>query len=314
MSAYFGSNSKKNTCVVCKPTPDMDSPAIPLYHKHHSTAFFYKQMLAKKKMADCPTCLELHPPANLGRVRLLSTSSTLHDVQFTETFPSELSKVMTELELAPGDFHIDMDSIPGGRLHDLSYSWLINYSKQPLPCDVYVVAGLNDVKHFTADEIMTQLKVWRSMIMEHSSKNSHEHPSSFAVSPILRAPRFYWHPANPFSPPLGYINYKGLLDDVNVQIHDFNVANGVPKAVTLHSMGDRSVRGKQMTKWSSWREFYRNVPPGKEILPRSTNDVSPFDNKEYHDCLHLTDPLRVKCYMKILKYFHHNTRRNETPA
>ena len=214
---------------------------------------------------------------------------------------------MTELDLAPGGFHIDMDSILGGRIHDFSYSWLINYSTQPLPCDVYVVAGLNDVKHLPAEEIIERFQRWRTIVMEHSTRNNHEHPSSFAVSPILRAPRFYWHDSNPFAPPMGYINYKGLIDDVNILIHDLNIANNVPKTVTLHSMGDRSVRGKQMTKWTSWREFHRNIPPGREILPRSANDVSPVDNKDYHDCLHLTDPVRVKCFMKILKYFHHNT-------
>ena len=146
------------------------------------------------------------------------------------------------------------------------------------------------------------------MVMEHSAKNNHEHPSTFAVSPILNAPRYYWHPSNPFSPPLGYVNYKGLVDDVNDRIHHFNIANNVPKAVTLHTMGDRCVRGKSMTKWSSWREFHREVPAGREILPRAANDILPGDNKDY--CLHLTDPIRVKCFMKIVKYFHHNTKLN----
>ena len=178
MPPYFGSTTKKYTCVVCKPPPELDilDPAMDLqttlaipapaegaiFHKHHSTSFFFKQMQAKNKMADCPTCLEIHTPSNSGRIRLLSTSSTLHDVQFTETFPSELNKVMSDLGMAPGSFHINVDSIPGGRLHDLSYSWFISYSQQPLPCDVYVAAGLNDVKHLTADQIMERLESWKS--------------------------------------------------------------------------------------------------------------------------------------------------------
>ena len=308
MAAYFGSNSKNQICVVCKPRHSSEFPIIPIYHKHHSTAFFFEKMLSKNKMADCPTCMEIHPPANHGRIRILSTSSTLHNAQFTETFPSELDKTMTELGLSHGSFHIDVDSIPGGRIHNLSYSWLINYSKQPLPCDVFVVAGLNDIKDQTADEIMDRLERWRTLVSEHSFKNNHEFPSTFAVSPILNAPKYYWHPSNPFSPPLGYTNYKAMMDEVNERIYRFNIANNVPKAVTLHTMGDRRVRGKSMTKWSSWREFHREVPAGQEILPRSIADISPLDNKAYHDCLHLTDPLRVKCYMKILKYFYHNTK------
>ena len=294
MAPYYGSTSKRYSCVVCRPPPELESfdlamnlqttPAIPalpggaIFHKHHSTSFFFKQMQVRNKMADCPTCLETHPPVNYGRIRLLSTSSTLHDVQFTETFPNELNEVMSELGLAPGSFHINIDSIPGGRIHNLSYSWFIGYSQQSLPCDVYVAAGLNDVKHLTADQFMERLESWKNMVMDHSVKNQHMHPSTFAVSPILWAPRYYWHPSNPFSPPLGFVNYKSRIYNVNERIHSFNNANDSPKAVALHTMGDRCVRGKSITKWTSWREYHREVPVGREILPRSTNDISLMDN------------------------------------
>ena len=134
MPAYFGSNSKNYICVVCKPPAEMGIPVMPIYHKHHSTSFFFRQMQSRKKLADCPTCLEIHPPVNTSRIRLLSTSSTLHDMQFSDSFPMELDKTMKDLGLAPGDLHINMDSIPGGKIQDLSYSWLISYSLQPLPC------------------------------------------------------------------------------------------------------------------------------------------------------------------------------------
>ena len=97
------------------------------------------------------------------------------------------------------------------------------------------------------------------------------------------------------------------MDDVNERIHNFNIANNSPKAVTLHTMGDRRVRGKSMTQWTSWREYHRVIPAARKILPRASEDIAPLDNKDYHDCLHLTDPLRVKCYMKVKKYFFHNT-------
>ena len=86
-----------------------------------------------------------------------------------------------------------------------------------------------------------------------------------------------------------------------------DISYNVPNAVTLHTMGDRRVRGKSMTKWTNWREYHREAPANQGILPRSSIDTPPCDNKAYHDCLHLTDPLRVNCLMKVVKYFYHNT-------
>ena len=161
MAPYLLGTSRKNVkCYVCRP----------LDQRHrHANSKFYRERCGKLGIpAPCTTCLDPdHPPLDDGRIKLVSTSSTLHHVQYCETFEAEMMKTVEELGAA---FHVDFDMISGGRLDDLMWSWKKSYWDQPLAQDIAVVAGLNDVGRMSVDDYMEKLEEWRALVMEHSAK------------------------------------------------------------------------------------------------------------------------------------------------
>ena len=281
MSYLMGINDKVSNCYVCAPAA--------VKHRHCSTRYYYTRCYNLGREAECFTCLDPdHPPQFKGRLKLLSTSSTLHHVHEARTYESELMKTVEEMGAA---FHIDVDQIAGGRIDDLRKSWYRQYWNEPLPIDIAVVCGLNDIPHLTADQFMFKLQHWRDLVAEHSVRHQHETPNTFAFSTPLRAPKYYWHPANRFPPPQGYINYKDKIDELIIRIDRFNSDGGVEGMVRLHMEGDRKVDGEWEHMWKQWREYH----------------VEPGQIREHHEFLHLTDEKRVKCFMKIIKYFFHQT-------
>ena len=117
--------------------------------------------------------------------------------------------------------------------------------------DTAVVCGLNDIPRLSTDEFMDKLKQWRDMVAEHSARHAHEIPNTIAFSTPLRAPRYYWHPANRFPPPPGYVNYKAKIDELIDRIDKFNKSNGAAGMVKLHTEGDRKVNGQWEPQWMS---------------------------------------------------------------
>ena len=156
---------------------------------------------------------------------------------------------------------------------------------------------------------MDQLRTWRDVLSKHSEENGHPSPSTIAVSPVLHAPQFYWHPLNKIKPHFGYINYKAKMDELEVEILQFNRENNTSGMVHLQTMGDRGLPGLgSITRWSLWREYNWDPRGGVLDNPASVTDPTlPRDNRRYTSCLHLTDPLRVNSYFKVLKYFYKDT-------
>ena len=220
----------------------------------------------------------------------------LHHVHEAPTFESELMKTTEKLGAS---FHIDQDAICGGKIDDLRCSWYRQYYNQPLPVDTVVLCGLNDIAHLSADEYMAKLELWTEMVAAHSAEHEHTIPNTIGFCTPLRAPKYYWHQANRFGPPtgVGYVNYREKIDEIIGRIDALNKENGVPGMVKLHTEGDRKVDGSWQHMWRQWREFY--TKPG-----------------QYHEFLHLTDERRVGCYMKVVKYFFHQTEfpKNETAS
>ena len=280
MSYLLGTNQKVSNCYVCAPAA--------VKHRHCSTQYFYKRCYNLGRTADCFSCLDPdHPPQFKGRIKVMSTSSMLHHVHEAPTFESELMKTTEKLGAS---FHIDHDAICGGRIDDLRCSWFRQYWNQPLPVDTVVLCGLNDIPHLSADDYMAKLEHWSEMVAAHSAEYGHEIPNTIGFCTPLRAPKYYWHPANRFGPPtgVGYVNHREKMDEIIARIDTLNKKNGVPGMVKLHTEGDRKVEGNWEHMWRQWREFY--TKPG-----------------QYHEFLHLTDERRVGCYMKVVKYFYYQT-------
>ena len=229
----------------------------------------------------------LDPSQHGGRIKLLSSTSTLHDVQFAPSFKQELMATVEETGAA---FHVNLDMIADGRLSDLVDSWRQKYWDQPLAQDIAVILGLNDITSLSVTEYILQLWKWRYLLLEHSRIHGHDLPSTLGVSPPARAPKYYWHPDNPFPPPPGYVNYKDKIDRLTSAIHQFNQEAGVPHMVRPHKFaGEKNVKGKTQSCFGDWREFRG---PGTD----------------YTDLLHLKAAKKVKVFMRVYKYFFHTDK------
>ena len=126
--------------------------------------------------------------------------------------------------------------------------------------------------------------------------NGHKTPNTIGFSTPLRAPAFYWHIGNPFPPPMGYVNLKDKIDALIGRIKMFNVESGSGGMVLFHTEGDRKTWGWGWHHcWAQWREFY--TKPGQP-----------------DQFLHLIDERRVGCFMKVFKYFLHQTPFNSESA
>ena len=256
----------------------------------------YKRSAALGIVPDCTTCLDPdHPQQTKGRLKLVTTSSTLHHVQFADTYEEELMATVEEMGAA---FHVDVDQISGGRLDDFILSFRRSYWDQPLPIDCAAVVGLNDVSRLTVDQFMGKLRKWREVMNEHSRIHGHVNPNTLAVATLLYAPKYYWHEGNPIDPPEGWYSENIKMRALTDAIRQFNEEGGVGAMVGLHTEGARKYKGKRQHRWETWREYHLQ---GEE--------------RDYGDFLHLVDTHRVKIHMKILKYFFHQTSfKGETAA
>ena len=97
-----GSTNKMFPCSVCYFRFDQRPNR---FHRHHSTLYYYeKAQLDEAGNFQCATCKLYHPVTlNLNRNIVIFTSSTLHDV-----FLNRDVRV---------PFHLEFESICGGRLH-----------------------------------------------------------------------------------------------------------------------------------------------------------------------------------------------------
>ena len=284
----LGIKHTNTNCYVCRP--------VPKRHRHANTQYMYERSAMLGIAPDCSMCLDpAHPKQTTGRIKLVSTSSTLHHVQFSETYQEEL--IAAHLDFMDSTFHVDVDQIAGGRLDDFTRSWKKWYWEQPLPVDCAAVVGLNDVAHLSVDQFMKKLQDWRALMEEHSRIHNHAVPNTLAVATLLYPPKFYWHEGNPFDPPTGWRSYNIKMRALTDAIKQFNLEGGVGRMVGFHQEGSRLYKGKRQHRWETWREFHTQG-----------------DERDYSDFLHLVDEHRVKMYIKLLKYFFHRTYFNNEAA
>ena len=178
----YGSNYKDVYCRVCAERLNKR-----LNHRHHSS-FFYHQTSVRLygPEINCPTCKISHPalPENRDRIIVLYTTSTLHNVFLNRSVRLP--------------FHIDIESICGGKIIDLFNAWRHTYRLQEAPVDVVVVAGLNDVPNLTTEQYMGVVRAWDYEVRLVNPS------SSFRICKVLRPPSLAWFPGN------------GLIGDINL--------------------------------------------------------------------------------------------------
>ena len=134
-----------------------------------------------------------------------------------------------------------------------------------MPIDTVLVAGLNDIRDtarlylgkYTLEEsanmaseyIMTSIKGLHKLVLEHSV--THNVRSTLTVATVLHVPALYWHKDNGAPPSPDYVNYKDLVDTLNLKIE-----NGVSSAPSLHQAGERPLNKgeKRVYQFQAFRE------------------------------------------------------------
>ena len=213
------------------------------------------------------------------------SDSTLHDFHF----PRE-----SGVECPPDTSHVDWLTIPGATVEELLFAWQVEYAKLARPMRVLLVAGLNDlVKGGDIDSLTWQIRRFRTNVDYHNNN----HPgrfNSFAVAPLLPAPKFVWFEDNgPHSST--YVNRRGEVEHINDWIRTYNSINEISEVPGFHVMGTRSCRrmvnGVQSEfkthRWNQWRS-----------------------SEEREDKLHMNDKMRIKMGQYVVKYFEGERRRN----
>ena len=85
--------------------------------------------------------------------------------------------------------HIDMDSIVGGKVRDMTRALIKNYLH--LPNRLKVIAAINNIgAGERADDIIKEIKVFKQVVADHSKKWKHSPLSSTVFCTVAVAPKF----------------------------------------------------------------------------------------------------------------------------
>ena len=270
-------SSRYPKCSICSYKQDRDKKPVPIYHRHYSAK--QARVLQGVEYADtntsylCPTCQDSYYGLDI-----CLTDSTLHEFYN----PREPGVVCP-----PGPAHIDLVSIPGATVEELMFAWKVEYFKEPRPMRILLVAGLNDLVKGADFETFTT-SVMRFDV--NVSLQNRCHPgktNSFAVAPLLPAPKLVWFPDNgPHSP--NYRNRRDEVSQINVWIKSFNQRKGIHQVPGFNVLGTRTSK-----RWVDGAMT--------EFKTHRWNDWRASEDRE--DKLHLSDKLRVRMGQYVHKFF-----------
>ena len=269
-SSMHGNISKHLFCRVC-----YSREGVKKYHRHHSTQAFH-QILRNgyTQIVNCPTCKVVHRvKRECVRELVLVTSSTLHNVHLNPAVRLP--------------FHIDVESICGGKIEELHQAWVHAYSDSTRATDTIVVCGLNDVTTSTPEEFLNKIAKWKENVMKQNPLNT------FRIAELLRPPMFAWFPKDGEPPSKEYVNHLYKIDEINKKLKLFNEDGGVTGMIGFSNEGCRSVRCRQKdgsmgnTKQHVFRDW-RECERGRQA------------------CLHLNETRRAGMLLKLVRYIIYN--------
>jgi len=190
------------------------------------------------QMYFCQICRSKHHNQNKDgrRLSVVLGSSTLHNLWRVEQYRP--------------NYHIDFDTIIGGKIHDVHASFIYQYDKLSNPMDIVLACGVNNIPtDDTAATIIFMFKSFVNTIKEHSKKNQHEKPNRVVISSILYAPKY--------CDPGLYQNQNHLqkVRDVNAWIHSFNESEtGEQMNLHKHGVHGDPALGPVVHKYEEWKE------------------------------------------------------------
>ena len=185
---------------------------------HHHVSSQSVRKLAERFQSSylfhCMMCKTQESIIRPATRKLILTTSTLYNVW------------NSDLKLP---IHIDIESIVGGRIRDLTRALIMLYLIYPERLEIILIAGLNNVGDCqSAKEIMDELTELRLTVKAHTEMHSHAQPSTLSISTLMYVPKFCSLdlPANcpaEWIPPVGFNNRRALVEEVNEGIKTMNL-------------------------------------------------------------------------------------------
>ena len=262
-------------CVICS------DKYREVKHGHVSSEWLRRQAV-ENKQSDffCMTCRAQHSTKIKGgdkRRKILLSDSTLHNA-------------VTHLAVNT-DFHLDIETIPGAKVWDLERVLAKLYLRDPIPVDVVLVGGLNQVKMQETAAIMASYRSVCQAVENHSWKFAHTKPSTICITTLPFPPKFVTFKRekdsngniNPDYPAhlTPDTNLFTKISELNRQIDDLNRQNRVVVPFKMMMYGIKVVQGQGRFKhrWNQWFE------------------------KEDEKKLHLTHEKRAEVIQRMQTYF-----------
>ena len=182
-----------------------------MYH-HHVSSQQVRDFATKYQsgyMFYCMMCKMQESTIRPSTRKLILTTSTLYNVWSIDNLNLPI--------------HIDIESIVGGRIQDLTRALIMLYLINPERLEIIVIAGLNNVgDNQPAEEIIEEIRELKQAVQAHSEMNGHVEPSIVSVCTILYAPRFCSLDVptmyTEWQPPAGFNNQRDLIERVNASI------------------------------------------------------------------------------------------------
>ena len=284
-------SSRSNKCMICSYKQPPGSTKVPIYHRHSSSR--QARVLQGSEYATgnrtylCPTCQVPHLAELDYGLDICLSDSTLHEFHQ----PREQGVVCP-----PDSSHVDWLTIPGATVEELLFAWQVEYGRVERPMRILLVAGLNNL---VKGEDFESLKTQYRRFYFNSTYQNKFHPgrsNSFAVAPILPAPKLVWFPDNGACSP-NYVNRRDEVATLNEWVKTFNMKNDIHQVPAFNIMGTRTTKkrvGGQQTEFKTHRWNLWRASEAKE------------------DKLHLIDRERVRMGQYVLKYFQ-GERRDKGP-
>ena len=277
----------RTRCDICSYKQLGGQEKKALYHKHYSSKSVREIQGVESEPGDyfCPTCKKVHSSTQ-PRLKICLSSSTLHEFWAPRK---------EDITYGGDSEHIDYITIPGASIIDLIEAWKIEYYEEKRGMDVFIVAGLNNVKD--GDDPQTIMRDYDHLVqmVHHQAYKYHQNVhNSCAIATLIYPPQLCWFPDQGSCPP----DFSCHLEDIrwiNFQIERLNDERGI-KVPNFTTFGLRV--GNRTTK-----DTYGNIT----VRHTTTHRYEHWREDEFRWMLHLDDQRRIKMGKQVGRYFLHET-------
>ena len=222
---------------------------------------------------NCIMCKQVESVVRPSTRKIILTTSTLYNVWSYQ-----------ELNMP---IHVDIESIVGGRVRDLTRAIIMMYLNHPERLEIIVVAGLNNIgDDQPVPDIIEELWELKEVVQAHSELHKHEEPSLVSISTVLFPPKFcsLHVPSNKtdWIPPPNFKNRRHNIECLNAAIAAIN-------------------KGAKLNYLNVHLEGIRVDKPSNKVLHKHNPKLQVWRETEVRRRLHLTPTYKVKVMARAAK-------------